>query len=111
MLLGAAELYQWATHLDWLQHLSLPMPIFILGGAGLAIASNYSKKIRFISSSQQPQSQQAQQGEQQASAIPATDLASHPSQLKTPQLPSFEISKPQSSISFTIRQAERSPDS
>jgi len=37
LLFGAAELYQWA------QELTLPMPIFILGGAFLAIASNYDK--------------------------------------------------------------------
>lgn len=37
LLFGAAELYQWA------QDLTLPMPIFILGGAFLAIASNYDK--------------------------------------------------------------------
>lgn len=37
LLFGAAELYQWA------RELILPMPIFILGGAFLAIASNYDK--------------------------------------------------------------------
>lgn len=37
LLFGAAELFQWA------RELTLPMPIFILGGAFLAIASNYDK--------------------------------------------------------------------
>ncbi len=37
LLFGAAELFQWA------KELTLPMPIFILGGAFLAIASNYDK--------------------------------------------------------------------
>jgi hypothetical protein len=37
LLFGAAELFQWAGQL------SLPMPIFVLGGAFLAIASNYDK--------------------------------------------------------------------
>lgn len=37
LLFGAAELYQWA------REFTLPMPIFILGGAFLAIASNYDK--------------------------------------------------------------------
>jgi hypothetical protein len=37
LLFGAAEL------LDWLQKFSMPLPIFILGGVFLAIASNYSK--------------------------------------------------------------------
>ena len=37
LLFGAAELFQWA------KELTLPMPIFVLGGAFLAIASNYDK--------------------------------------------------------------------
>lgn len=37
LLFGAAQLY------DWAQTLTLPMPIFVLGGAFLAIASNYDK--------------------------------------------------------------------
>ncbi len=37
LLFGAAEL------LDWLQTFAMPLPIFVLGGAFLAIASNYSK--------------------------------------------------------------------
>jgi hypothetical protein len=37
LLFGAAQLYNWA------QTLTLPLPIFVLGGAFLAIASNYDK--------------------------------------------------------------------
>ena len=37
LLFGVAELFQWA------KSLTLPMPIFVLGGAFLAIASNYDK--------------------------------------------------------------------
>jgi hypothetical protein len=37
LLFGAAEVLQ------WVQQVSLPLPIFILGGALLAIASNYDK--------------------------------------------------------------------
>jgi hypothetical protein len=37
VLFGAAELLQ------WMDDLRLPMPIFVLGGAFLAIASNYTK--------------------------------------------------------------------
>jgi hypothetical protein len=37
LLLGSAELFH------WVQRFSLPLPIFILGGAFLAIASNYDK--------------------------------------------------------------------
>jgi len=37
VLFGVVELFQWA------EGLSLPMPIFVLGGVFLAIASNYHK--------------------------------------------------------------------
>lgn len=37
LLFGAAELLQ------WVKQFSLPLPIFVLGGLFLAIASNYSK--------------------------------------------------------------------
>lgn len=37
VVFGMMELYQ------WIKHLTLPLPIFILGGALLAIASNYDK--------------------------------------------------------------------
>lgn len=38
VLFALAELF------DWIQQLILPMPIYILGGAFLAIASNYNKR-------------------------------------------------------------------
>jgi hypothetical protein len=36
-------LFALAKLFDWVQGLSLPLPIYILGGAFLAIASNYDK--------------------------------------------------------------------
>jgi len=42
ILFALAELF------DWIKHISLPMPIYILGGAFLAIASNYSKHFGFL---------------------------------------------------------------
>ena len=42
VLFALAELYQWA------QHLTLPLPIYILGGAFLAIASNTNKRLGFF---------------------------------------------------------------
>jgi hypothetical protein len=41
LLFGAAELYQ------WVQKLSLPMPIFVLGGVFLALFSNFDKLKEF----------------------------------------------------------------
>lgn len=42
VLFGIAELYPWVTHF------TVPLPMFILGGALLAIASNYGK-LNFVS--------------------------------------------------------------
>ena len=52
ILFALAELF------DWMQQLRLPMPIYILGGAFLAIASNYNKQFGsfFRNSSAQPTS-------------------------------------------------------
>ncbi|WP_448560408.1 hypothetical protein [Trichothermofontia sp.] len=43
LLFGLAELYQ------WVQHFTFPLPVFILGGAFLAIASNHDKRVGFPS--------------------------------------------------------------
>lgn len=50
VLFALAELF------DWLQGFSFPLPIYILGGAFLAVASNYEKIVGsyFSDSSQQP---------------------------------------------------------
>ncbi len=48
VLYGMVEVYQ------WMKHFSLPLPVFILGGAVLAIASNYGK---YAGWSFQPQSE------------------------------------------------------
>ncbi len=47
VLFAIAELYQWA------KHLSLPLPIYILGGAFLAIVSN-SKQLGLFLQSAEP---------------------------------------------------------
>jgi hypothetical protein len=85
VLFGSAEL------LEWLQKFSLPMPIFVLGGAFLAIASNYNKltHLPFHPEYEDP-------------ALPEIDpaaAASNPPSTPTPVAParpatiSFEISK------------------
>jgi hypothetical protein len=50
VLFAIAELF------DWIKHLSLPLPIYILGGAFLAIASNSNKTLGlfFFNSSAEP---------------------------------------------------------
>lgn len=41
-------LFALAQLFDWLQNLTLPLPIYILGGSFLAIASNYNKGLGFF---------------------------------------------------------------
>jgi hypothetical protein len=43
LLFAIAEVFSWAF--DWLGSLSLPLPIHILAGSFLAVASNYNKII------------------------------------------------------------------
>lgn len=80
MLFTIAELYQWA------KDLSLPLPIYILGGAFLAIASNYNKRSGLFQSS--PESPSAIN----SANSPSWDNLS----------PSQQPSKP---ISFTIKRS------
>lgn len=52
LLFGIAQFYQWLTHLTWfaqvdLEHFDLPVPVFIMAGVLLAIASNYDKESSF----------------------------------------------------------------
>ncbi|MEH1787579.1 hypothetical protein [Nostoc sp.] len=56
VLFALAELF------DWLQKFNLPLPIYILGGAFLAVASNYDKVIGsyFADSSIEASLEQAQ---------------------------------------------------
>lgn len=42
VLFAIAELYQWA------QHITLPLPFYILGGAVLAVSSNANKRLGFF---------------------------------------------------------------
>lgn len=48
VLFVIAELYQWA------KHLTLPLPVYILGGALLAFASNHDKILRLFTTSTEP---------------------------------------------------------
>ncbi|MFN6558985.1 MAG: hypothetical protein RMY28_004160 [Nostoc sp. ChiSLP01] len=40
-------LFALAEFFDWLQKFNLPLPIYILGGAFLAVASNYDKIVGY----------------------------------------------------------------
>lgn len=65
VLYGMVEAYQ------WLKHFTLPLPVFILGGAILAIASNYGK---YSGWSFQPQAQ-ADTNSEKIPPIEATQTA------------------------------------
>lgn len=56
VLFGMVEMYQ------WMKHFTLPMPVFLLGGALLAIASNYRKFTGWFLQ-QQPTQSDANQGQ------------------------------------------------
>lgn len=87
MLFAIAELYQWA------KHLSLPLPIYILGGAFLAIASNNKQLGLFL---------------QNSSAEPASVMSSSNSPTWDNLSPSCSNAASQRSpkpISFTINRS------
>jgi hypothetical protein len=95
VVLGMVELYQ------WMKDFTLPLPVFILGGAALAIASNYGKYAGW--SFQQPT-----QSDATSSQVPSgSELAQTSNQSNLN--PSSAKSLPQStrSISFTIRRPTR----
>jgi hypothetical protein len=82
VLFALVELYQ------WVKHLTLPLPVYVLSGAFLAIASNYSKLSGW---------QEQDAGADMPSVVPSP---CHLSQL-TPVAPR---------ISFTIRQKHSSDE-
>ena len=84
VLFALSELFQ------WMKHLSLPLPVFILGGAFLAIASNFDRRASFPFNLL---------GEWSATSQPSQDIS-----------PAAEsvVSREQRPISFTIRKPENS---
>jgi hypothetical protein len=90
VLFAIAELYQWA------KHFTLPLPVYILGGAFLAIASNYEGWASLPFPATEKQSE--------AIAPPAAPQDT-PSQF--PPTPATGRSTP--SISFTIERPNSHP--
>ncbi len=84
VLFAIAELYQWA------KQLTLPLPIYILGGAFLAIASNYSKLTNWS-------------GRDEAAEPPPVMPSVDPPNLSQSTPPA----QPTRPISFTIRQPQQ----
>jgi len=80
LLFAIAELYQ------WMKHLTLPLPIYILGGTFLAIASNYNKRAGLL---------WWNSGTEPPPVMPSITSPSLPQPTQVPQ--------PPKSMSFTIR--------
>lgn len=88
VLFGIVELYQ------WMRHFSVPLPMFILAGALLAIASNYGK---YGGWSFQEYSHDGD--DRQPRKIPSIEDSANTSKWANLQQ---SLSKSQDSISFTI---------
>jgi hypothetical protein len=89
LLFGIAELYPWVTHF------TVPLPLFILGGALLAIASNYGK-FNFVSFQQ--------------AAPPNTKIVDEPNLRNVNQPSTQPLPKAERPISFTIRTTAQEVD-
>lgn len=98
VLFGAAELLQ------WFEQFTLPMPIFMLGGFFLAVASNYDKlrdmpfHLDYEARSPQPKSTEP---------IKATPT---PQSLPLQPDPFTQLVQPSKPISFTIRKPYQARD-
>lgn len=94
VLFGMAEIY------EWVKDFTVPLPVYILGGAFLAIASNYDKRAGFPFwqvEDEEPESIKAQQT---------------PAAMRSVEQPRWKQSQTTRPISFTIRHsAERSHQS
>ncbi len=101
LLFGATELLQ------WVKHVSLPLPIFILGGAFLAVASNYSKltHLPFHLDYEEPnQLQEPDQLQKEVAAAQTSPLS--PSMGEKNRRDVQSASSGARPISFTIRKSQ-----
>lgn len=87
VLFALVELYQ------WVKHLTLPLPVYVLSGAVLAIASNYSKLSDW-------------QEQDAGTDMPLVVSSRHPDNLSQ-STPAAQSPRP---ISFTIRQKQHSDE-
>jgi hypothetical protein len=90
VLFGMAELFQ------WVKHFTVPLPMFILGGAILAIASNYNKLVSWPF-------------EDSAAEPPLMDSANSPNSRHLNQSQSKPVIQLPRPISFTINRSGK-PD-
>ena len=96
LVFGMVELYQ------SMKHVTVPLPAFILGGALLAIASNYRKYAGW-SFQQSPPSSDTERGQTPQPA----ELTNAPNWAALNPSSTEAVSKPTRPISFTIRRRDR----
>jgi hypothetical protein len=102
LLFGAAQFYQWLTHLTWfepfsLSEISLPFPVLMMAGAVLAIASNADKQLGVLSQSEDQASETppSQAESTEANPAPLPESSAQPISLSAHR-------RMASRISFTI---------
>ncbi|HAA28182.1 MAG TPA: hypothetical protein DCE56_11540 [Cyanobacteria bacterium UBA8553] len=95
ILFGMVEIYQ------WMKHFTVPLPVFLLGGALLAIASNYRKFTGWFLQ-QQPTLSDANQGQ----IPPLGELTNTQNYGFLDQASATPAFKPARSISFMISRPE-----
>ena len=116
ILFSGAEAIQWFAHLQWFGGVELSLPAVVMGGIGLAIASNY-RQLQALGWLPETSSTPEISAPEETSAVAATE-----SQMACPMDStavrsgagrqqeasiSFEIHKPRP-ISFEIRQSRKS---
>lgn len=94
ILFFGAEAVQWFGHLPWVSSVELSLPLTVLGGIGLAIASNYRNWPAFSPPPAQPKSPPLPSPTPQPSPTIATP-AKAPKVSRKADTISFEIKKTQ----------------
>lgn len=94
ILFFGAEAVQWFSHLPWVSSVELSLPLTIVGGIGLAIASNYRNWPTFGTPPAQPEAPPLPSPMSQPSPTSATPVKVEKVSRKVDTI-SFEIKKPQ----------------
>lgn len=91
LFFGLSQFFQWA------QHLTLPLPIFILGGAFLAIASNFDRRAGLPFSLLNPPTEAPKESPLSAAPTqnPVISPTASPVMTQAPREVSFTIRKPE----------------
>lgn len=104
VLFFGAEMAQWLGRLPWLGRIELSLPLTVLGGIGLAIASNYRHWLSVSTLAARPEQSPP------PAAVPSPSPAVLP-QVKSPtQAKISTASRKADTISFEIKKPQREVD-